>query len=33
VDALFDLRGFTAGGLLVGAAASLYLIYVRYVKS
>ena len=33
VDQLFDLRGFTAAGLLVGAAASLYLIYVRYVKS
>ena len=33
VDALFDLRGFTAAGLLVGAAASMYLIYVRYVKS
>ncbi|GAA1875022.1 hypothetical protein GCM10009836_65300 [Pseudonocardia ailaonensis] len=33
VDALFDIRGFTAAGLLVGAAASMYLIYVRYVKS
>jgi hypothetical protein len=33
VDALLDLRGFTAAGLLVGAAASMYLIYVRYVKS
>lgn len=33
VDALFDLRGFTAAGLLVGATASMYLIYVRYVKS
>ncbi|WP_181781166.1 AtpZ/AtpI family protein [Pseudonocardia pini] len=33
VDELFDLRGFTVAGLLVGAAASMYLIYVRYVKS
>ncbi|GAA2904313.1 hypothetical protein GCM10010472_73310 [Pseudonocardia halophobica] len=33
VDELFDLRGFTVAGLLVGTAASMYLIYVRYVKS
>lgn len=33
VDALFDLRGFVVAGLLIGAAASAYLIYVRYVKS
>ncbi|GAA4539370.1 AtpZ/AtpI family protein [Pseudonocardia xishanensis] len=33
VDQLFDLRGFTVAGLLAGAAASMYLIYVRYVKS
>ncbi|MFR9800709.1 AtpZ/AtpI family protein [Pseudonocardia sp. RS010] len=33
VDELLDLRGFTVAGLLVGTAASMYLIYVRYVKS
>jgi len=33
VDQLFDLRGFTVAGLLAGAVASMYLIYVRYVKS
>lgn len=33
VDELLDLRGFTVAGLLAGAAASMYLIYVRYVKS
>ncbi|MCW0215274.1 MAG: AtpZ/AtpI family protein [Pseudonocardia sp.] len=33
VDALFHLRGFVVAGLLIGAAASMYLIYLRYVKS
>jgi hypothetical protein len=33
VDALFDLRGFVVAGLLTGTATSMYLIYLRYVKS
>ena len=33
LDRLFGTGAFTLIGLLVGGAASLYLIYIRYVKS
>ena len=33
LDALFGTRWGTPVGLLAGGAASVYLIYVRYVKS
>jgi hypothetical protein len=33
VDALLGTGAFTPIGLLFGGAASLYLIYIRYVKS
>jgi hypothetical protein len=33
LDALLGTRVFTPVGLLGGGAASLYLIYIRYVKS
>jgi F0F1-type ATP synthase assembly protein I len=33
LDELFGTRWFTPVGLLAGGAASVYLIYVRYVKS
>lgn len=33
LDALLGTKWLTPIGLLVGGAASLYLIYVRYVKS
>jgi hypothetical protein len=33
LDALLGTRVFTPVGLLFGGAASMYLIYIRYVKS
>lgn len=33
LDGLLGTRAFTPIGLLAGGAASLYLIYIRYVKS
>jgi hypothetical protein len=33
LDALLGTRVFTPIGLLFGGAASMYLIYIRYVKS
>ncbi len=33
LDTLFGTRWFLPLGLLVGGAASVYLVYVRYVKS
>ncbi|MFC5996582.1 AtpZ/AtpI family protein [Pseudonocardia hispaniensis] len=33
LDKLLDMRVFTVVGLLAGGVASLYLIYLRYVKS
>jgi hypothetical protein len=33
LDALLETGVFTPIGLLVGGAASVYLIYIRYVKS